>query len=101
MADIPELEAQLDKPPSLYGRMYLQDLAAYEWYRRHAGETESRNIERRWSIDANGPPWATQEYPNEMQILKFSHDDPDTSKILEATGRGVTRMADWLKHGGT
>lgn len=48
--------------------------AAFEAYRRLAGETEARNVQRRQDFGPSArpaaPPWATQDVPDERQIVR-------------------------------
>lgn len=49
--------------------------AAYEGYRRLAGEVEARNVQARMDFSPKErrarPPWTTQDVPDEQQIVKL------------------------------
>lgn len=51
-----------------------KDYAAKETYRRLSGEVEARNVQSRMDMTMDqrraSPPWATQDVPDDMQILQ-------------------------------
>ena len=55
--------------------------ASYEAYRRHAGETEARNVQKRLdmpSLDrAFTPPVRTEDVPRKNQIIRYEPVDYD------------------------
>lgn len=54
---------------------YLKQAGQTEGYRRSAGETEARNVEKRARMTPeqlrNRPPWETQDVPDAQQILEM------------------------------
>jgi hypothetical protein len=59
----------------------------YDQYQRLAGEVESRNVQARRNMTPEErratPPWATQEFPDENQIVRF-----DTTTAANASQSG-------------
>lgn len=53
----------------------VDEAAAYDKYKRLAGETEARNVEARMGMTMPErmatPPWETQDVPFEQQIVRF------------------------------
>lgn len=75
-ADLAPVIAKDDEVRAL-GEM-AQDVdpeAALKAYRRIAGETEARNVQRRQKFNAANrratPPWETQDVPDDQQIVRF------------------------------
>lgn len=60
-----------DNIPLSEPKQYLDPVDAY---RRTAGEVEARNVEKRMSMTPDErratPPWATQDVPDELQIIR-------------------------------
>jgi hypothetical protein len=69
----PELDPLYDEYNSLVGRAVSED-QAYQNYIRTAGEVEANNVMNRRSMTAEQraatPPWATQDFPDEEQIVR-------------------------------
>jgi hypothetical protein len=73
-------------------------LDPYEVYRRLAGETEARNVQKRMDMTPeerkNTPPWLTEDVPADQQIVRFGSDGPQMStggvlaKLHEIDARG-------------
>ncbi len=59
---------------------FLHKGAAFEGYRRSAGETEARNVEARMRMKPTElrakPPWETQDIPDVKQILDLYRREP-------------------------
>jgi hypothetical protein len=58
----------------------------YAAYRRHAGETEARNVQTRRDMTPDQrratPPWETQDVPDEQQIVRFGAGGPSLMAAL-------------------
>ena len=74
----------------------------HEWYRRHAGETEARNVQTRMNMTPEQrratPPWETQDVPYEDQIVRLLSDTGKPSLLGAALASlqdklGLTRGA--------
>jgi hypothetical protein len=53
------------------------DKAAYEWYKRLAGEVEARNVETRKDMTPNQrPPWKTLDVPEADQVVRKAEGGP-------------------------
>lgn len=67
----------------------------YEWYRRHAGEVEARNVQTRMNMTPEerraNPPWTTQDIPYEDQIVRMQNGGPQYS-IPNALSRGGEQL---------
>ena len=54
-----------------------QDYAVQDAYRRHAGEVEARNVQKRMDMTPDErratPPWLTQDVPDEQQIVRMGN----------------------------
>ncbi len=63
------------------GMQFVEQFAQDIGYRRSAGETEARNVEKRARMTPeqlrNRPPWETQDVPDAQQILEM-YGDPLT-----------------------
>lgn len=68
--DMPALVAEMKNLNDM-----LQKGAIYEGYRRSAGETEARNVQKRMLLRPDElrarPPWETQDVPDAQQILEM------------------------------
>jgi hypothetical protein len=66
------------------------DVAAYEVYRRSAGETEARNVQARATGDVSPeiPPWQTQDVPSHKQVFPWErwtqHQIPEIQSYIQA-----------------
>ncbi len=53
----------------------IEGAAAFEGYKRLAGEAEARNVQARMNMSMDErialPPWVTQDVPTEQQIVRF------------------------------
>jgi len=60
-----------------------QETAAYNIYRRLAGEVEARNTQTRQAMGRSErrarPPWTTQDVPDDQQIVRFGDDGPSNA----------------------
>lgn len=66
---------QLDEITKFYGLdRSVTPLSGRELYKRMAGEVEARNVQKRMDMTPDErratPPWATQDVPDELQIIR-------------------------------
>jgi hypothetical protein len=80
----------------------------YAAYRRHAGETEARNVQTRRDMTPDQrratPPWETQDVPDEQQIVRFGAGGPSLMAALGGKSDALpmdeaSRMARALEQG--
>jgi hypothetical protein len=64
-------------------------LSGHDAYDRIAGEVESRNVQKRMNMTPDerraSPPWTTQDYPDQRQIVRFGSNGGDQVMLDDAT----------------
>ena len=67
------------------------DEAAYEWYKRLAGEAEARNVQTRMDYSPeqrlDEPPWTTLDVPEADQIVRGATDGSQMSIPMDEASR--------------
>ena len=67
------------------------DEAAYEWYKRLAGEAEARNVQTRMNYSPeqrlDEPPWTTLDVPESDMIVRGATDGPQMSIPMDEASR--------------